>query len=848
MQEAVSLPLMVLIAALMVAVGGLVVWHFQDAQKVADWGEAYVYPLARPYNATHFWLGAQAAFADVEVGRVAVDGAEYLVSARLQYGRQAWLNYSGQPLLARCNSTVAYEVRRGSASRVLTFKAVCPQGEVKSAYIEDVNQILREMNAYASFVFNYLEFLNTSVLAVDVVDDGRTAYIAIYNTWKWPLFIYAARFDWQDLPWYGSWIASPTPPGPWGLMFNISVPSGYSVNEYVFHFAGTLMPGDYIKIWPFGEVWYRPPWASGYPDNVTLAVAYTAFITDSFGYVNGKIFPKNGSVVVVKNPQYVGSTYRTINKDESPTIILRFDNKTIITYDVHTTMEWTSQGGFLVLRYDYKNLSNAGSTTVRISFDAADYYKLYQAWPSYGTGYYPVVIYAFPAMPVAANASSAGPPYLEIGGKTAYGEQVVKGVAGLSPVRVYAVEARNNYTHWLVSAGVPGYGIALNESVLTAVARPGGSIAVEVSTGYVRIKTPDGRVYERKTPYWTDPEPGFATYKSPIVAYLTPDAQYWVAIAGYRASGKALLLKSNAELTCQRVGPNTYIMSLGSTCEGAGAVIKYYLESFGPPADARRLRFDVYYRVSRNLLWPAVVYRMQVPTDDPKAFFDQFSKIRAVWVEMVNGTYARAYVKDYPGNASSLPDKPLDNATLAKNGTQFSVPVLYDISPRGIEPYVLYVSTDADLWGRCVGNNRVQYYSQFGTDLYYKGKLVSYYKQALSVVKIESCSGSSQPVVELSVPPVCGETVMVRFVGNQTQRNTRPNPDGTYYTEIWGLYEITKVDCQGNVKVTYEWRKMFVVNRGHGTYSNADPSNGYVCNLSNIGTNQQGWVVCKRPG
>ncbi|MEM4558099.1 MAG: hypothetical protein QW251_04825, partial [Desulfurococcaceae archaeon] len=466
------------------------------------------------------------------------------------------------------------------------------------------------------------------------------------------------------------------------------------------------------------------------------------------------------------------------------------------------------------------------------------------AWPNYGTGLYPIIIYAFPAMPVVANASSTGSPYLEIGGKTVYGEQVIKGVAGLSPVRVYAVEARNNYTHWLISAGVPGYGIALNESVLTALSKPGGYVAVEVSTGYVRVRTPDGRVYERKTPYWTDPEPGFVTYKSPIVAYLTPDASYWVAVAGYRPSDKALLLKSNAELTCQRVGLDTYIMSLGSTCEGAGAVIKYYLEISGPPADIRRLRFDVYYRVSKNIV-PAVVYRMQVEGADPKAFFNSFSKIRAVWVEAVNGTFAKAYVKDYPGDASAIPAEPPSDAALAKNGTQFSVPVLYDISPRGIEPYVLYVKTDAD---QMCFDGRRHYISSFEANLYHKGVLVSYYKQALRVSKVDECGGTGEPV-QLNASPTCVPTRQERFTGNQTQRNTRKNPDGTYYTEVWGTYEITETDCKGNVKTYYEQRQMYVVRRGHGIYSNADPRKGYVCGISNIEVNRRTGVVgCKQPG
>jgi hypothetical protein len=125
-QEVLSLPLMVALAAAILGVGALMVWHFQDAQKVADWADAYAFPLARPLNATHFWLGVQAAFADVSIDRVVVDGREYPVYAAAPYGRKVWLNYSGGPLLVKCNSTVEISVNRGKAGRVERFRAICP--------------------------------------------------------------------------------------------------------------------------------------------------------------------------------------------------------------------------------------------------------------------------------------------------------------------------------------------------------------------------------------------------------------------------------------------------------------------------------------------------------------------------------------------------------------------------------------------------------------------------------------------------------------------------------------------------------------------------------------------------
>ncbi len=806
---------MAALAALIIAVGGIVVWHFQDAQKAADWAVAYVYPMAKPVNTTHFWLGAQASFADVKIARVLVDGKEYYTAATAPYGKTVWLNYSGRPLLARCNSTVVIEVARGSASRALTFKAVCPR-EIRFTtdyvgYAVDLNQIQAEANAYASFVFTYLEFLNNSVLAVDVGDNGRTAYIALYNTWKWPLFIYTA------------------PAGSWGLHFSLFDP----FRSNPLNFVGTLMPGDYLYIWPVGDVWTKNAWSLSQADWVKLAVAYRAFLTDSFGYVNGRLEPNSGTVVSIVNPQYVGTRTWRSSSTVSPTVYLRFPYGDILVCP-----------GTIDNPYNCKNLGKTGVAVAYVENSNANLYKVYYGYR--GTSG-PIVIYAFPAMSVVGNATSSGPQYLEIGGKPVYGQAVVQGVAGLSPVRIYAVEARNNYTHWLISAGVPGFSIAQNESVLIALAKPGGYAAVEISTGYIRIRTPDGRTYERRTPYyWDGSVPGFKTYKSPIVTYLTPDGKYWAALVGYKPGtnyDSALLIKSNAQLTCPSAGPSLYILSEGRSCTGAGATLVYrrydttvFFEVRVPVAvgrDGKPVEITVY-RLETYAGYP-------LSNTDPGPFFSG-SKIRAVWIELVNGTYARAYVKDYPGDAGSVPAAPPGDAQLVKNGTQFSVPVLYDISPKGVKPYLLYI--DANAYDRCAEPYR-DYVSTFGAELYYGGKLVSFYKQQLIVTKIDASCGRGTPVSITLSSPTC-HPVRRESLNSHTQKDFQWNPDGTYRTEVWGRFKITEVDCKGNINTRHEERILYVVRRGHGTYSNADPDKGKVCGINEIDPNTSDKVVrCK---
>ena len=173
---------MAALAALIIAVGGIVVWHFQDAQRVADWAVAYVYPMAKPVNTTHFWLGAQASFADVKIARVLVNGTEYYVGATTPRGHAVWLNASGRPLLARCNSTVVFDVRAGSASRTLAFRAVCPKASLGSAYFEDLRTMLV---SYASFVLDYVVHNHSALITAYFKSDG----VYIRNNWDRPLIV-----------------------------------------------------------------------------------------------------------------------------------------------------------------------------------------------------------------------------------------------------------------------------------------------------------------------------------------------------------------------------------------------------------------------------------------------------------------------------------------------------------------------------------------------------------------------------------------------------------------------------------------------------------------------------------
>ncbi|MGC9119572.1 MAG: hypothetical protein ACP5I3_11395, partial [Thermoproteus sp.] len=661
MQEALTLPMMVLIAGIIIAAGTVLIWQFQNAAAVARWADAYVYPLAKPYNSSSFWLGVEAAFADVRVDYVAVNGTVYSVGAAAPYGKAVWLNYSGGPLLAKCGSVVEIAVSNGGVSRVERFRAVCPK-QYTSTFVENINDFVRGALAFADFAFNALS--NQSLLAIDVGDDDNTAYFTLYNTWHWPLLV------WSGSIWYD-------PIGPWGIFGDLRV-----------NLPRTVNPGQSIVLRPIGSAMYGsgPGDVAGEWYRVDLAVSYFGVVANgSIGYLNGKIFTENAWA---GNPQYI-IAYDNSSKKVlvSPGAYVDVANGYVEAFNI-TAGYVIRYGSGPATEIGYGMLNKTwignGAFTVVDSIDEGIVKGKIYMTTDYNT--YKYLIYAFPAYPITANTSSSGPPYLSINGKYLYGNSVIQGLAALSPVRTYAVEARNNMTDWLITVGVPGYSPVDNRSTLSVLAKPGDKVVVKLTTAYAEVATPGG-VYVERTPYWTPPVPDFnMTY--PAVFFLSPDGSLWGALVGYRPADGAVLVKTNTVLSClsyaswppkpvnDEIGPGLYAMKYYDTCQAPnGARIEYSEVWISWSSYSRGITVE--YPLSnwfpQNLVcewWGCyydTVWQLAFGSD-PVAAINSVSGVKTV-VIYLGSQSAAAYINTTQGTA------------LAANASWFSIPLLYEINP-----------------------------------------------------------------------------------------------------------------------------------------------------------------------
>jgi hypothetical protein len=160
LEEIPNFAMSVIIAAVLVAAAAVMLMYF-NPQRVADYGAAAVYPLVRPLNGSHVWLGAEPAFGPVEVEYVAYNGTRIPVGAQLD--GPAWLNYSGGPVAVPCGANVTMVTRHGLAARAESFAVICLQRRP----VEGVSaqQILRRLLSYADYVLDYVAYRSVPVLS-----------------------------------------------------------------------------------------------------------------------------------------------------------------------------------------------------------------------------------------------------------------------------------------------------------------------------------------------------------------------------------------------------------------------------------------------------------------------------------------------------------------------------------------------------------------------------------------------------------------------------------------------------------------------------------------------------------
>jgi len=195
-----------------------------------DYAKATFYPLVKPINATHVWLGVKPSADKVEVVELKYQYRGRWVDvpvARLTADRAVWLNATdGRPVAVPCSANVTVVTRYGTASRAVSFTPVCLQRQRQIR--DDLTVLLEQMVSYGSYLLDYVAYKSTPVLTAYFAFGSM--HIGFQNVGPFPYM--AVRF-------------SPNGSGLWP-------PSVYAV---------TLTPGEYRNIGniPSGEPWFQMP-------------------------------------------------------------------------------------------------------------------------------------------------------------------------------------------------------------------------------------------------------------------------------------------------------------------------------------------------------------------------------------------------------------------------------------------------------------------------------------------------------------------------------------------------------------------------------------------------------------
>jgi hypothetical protein len=168
MQILEELGTFVVSAALAVALLGVaaVLLYYFNPQQPLDHAKAAFYPLVKPINATHVWLGVKPSADKVEVVELKYQYRGRWVdvpAARLTADRAVRLNATdGRPVAVPCFANVTVATRYGTASRAVSFTPVCLQKLPQVR--DDLTVLVEQMVSYGSYVLDYVAYKSTPVL------------------------------------------------------------------------------------------------------------------------------------------------------------------------------------------------------------------------------------------------------------------------------------------------------------------------------------------------------------------------------------------------------------------------------------------------------------------------------------------------------------------------------------------------------------------------------------------------------------------------------------------------------------------------------------------------------------
>jgi hypothetical protein len=206
LEELGTFVISVALALAILGVAAVMLYYFNSQQPV-DHAKAAFYPLVKPLNATHVWLGVKPSADKVEVVELKYQHrgrwADVPV-ARLTADRAVWLNATdGRPVAVPCSANVTVATRYGAASRAVSFTPVCLQRQPQPR--DDLTVLLEQMASYGSYVLDYVAYKSTPVLTayfgfgsmhIGFQNIGPFPYMAVRGAptggGVWPPSVYAA--------------------------------------------------------------------------------------------------------------------------------------------------------------------------------------------------------------------------------------------------------------------------------------------------------------------------------------------------------------------------------------------------------------------------------------------------------------------------------------------------------------------------------------------------------------------------------------------------------------------------------------------------------------------------------
>ncbi len=214
------------LALAILGVAAVLLYYFNPQQPV-DYAKVAFYPLVKPLNATHVWLGVKPSADKVEVVGLKYQYRGRWVDvpvARLTADRAVWLNTTdGRPVAVPCFANVTVATQYGTVTRSLSFTPVCiqRQAELKTS-LEAVRQQLLD---FAQYIADYVIYQHVPVISAYLKISSLE--FGIQNIAPFPLMIYGF-----SLP---------------------SVEGAYVIGELIYFNTFTMLPFEVKQV-------YKPGW------------------------------------------------------------------------------------------------------------------------------------------------------------------------------------------------------------------------------------------------------------------------------------------------------------------------------------------------------------------------------------------------------------------------------------------------------------------------------------------------------------------------------------------------------------------------------------------------------------